>query len=91
MTYSSLFILSLLYSDEVTQESIVALMAPLCLFEKGGTKYHFFSGICLSISTDPQDSSVAGIFFPAILMYLLALCAEATHPAPVVCLLVPQM
>lgn len=69
----------------------MALVAPLCLFEKVGTKDYFFSGICLSISTDPQDSPVAGIFFPATLMCLVALCAKAAHPAhfPVVCLLVP--
>lgn len=63
MVYSSLIILlSVLCSDEVTQELRVALVAPLCLFEKGGTKDHFFSGTCLSVSADPQDSAVAGIF-----------------------------
>jgi len=35
------------------QESIVALTAFLCLSEKGGTEDHFFSSICLSISSDP--------------------------------------
>lgn len=53
MFYSSLIILLLflLCSDEVTQELIVALVAPLCLFEKGGTKVHFFSA---SVPAFPQ-------------------------------------
>lgn len=65
MFYSTLIILLfLLCSDEVPQELMVALVAPLCLFEKGGTKDHFFSDLLLllSNSTDPQDSPVADIF-----------------------------